>query len=169
MRLLQNSGVPPCYLSRPQDVREGATFKNQIERFLDHRYGALHFLLPVLNGDDRTFFTNGDDEVLQRTWAREMGLPGKVSLGEILLAQIEAHRAEVFYNLDPVRYNSDFVHRLLRYARELTRTAMVAPATRAAIAGFFTEEQVVELTLVIAVANFTNRFNNGLEIMPEGQ
>jgi uncharacterized peroxidase-related enzyme len=58
---------------------------------------------------------------------------------------------------------------LLRYARELTRTAMVAPATRAAVAGFFTEEQVVELTLVIAVANFTNRFNNGLEIMPEGQ
>jgi len=58
---------------------------------------------------------------------------------------------------------------LLRYARELSRTATVAPATRTAVAGFFTEEQVVELTLVIAVANFTNRFNNGLEIMPEGQ
>jgi uncharacterized peroxidase-related enzyme len=58
---------------------------------------------------------------------------------------------------------------LLRYARELTRTATVAPATRAAVTGFFTEEQVVELTLVVAVANFTNRFNNGLEIMPEGQ
>src|SRR5258706_945251 len=58
---------------------------------------------------------------------------------------------------------------LLRYVRELTRTATVAPATRAAVAGFFTEEQVVELTLVVGVANFTNRFNNGLEIMPEGQ
>jgi Glycosyl transferases group 1 len=112
MRLLQNSGVPPCYLSRPSDVHEGLTFKNQIERFLDHRYGALHFLLPVLNGDDRTFFTNGDDEVLQRTWAREMGLPAKVSLADILLAQIESHRAEVFYNLDPVRYGSDFIHKL---------------------------------------------------------
>jgi glycosyltransferase involved in cell wall biosynthesis len=112
MRLLQNSGVPPSYLSGPQDVSKGATFKNQIERFLDHRYGAPHFLMPVLNGDDRTFFTNGDDELLQRTWAREMGLPVKVSLADILLAQIESHRAEVFYNLDPVRYNSDFVHRL---------------------------------------------------------
>lgn len=112
MRLLQNSGVPPCYLSRPQDVRGGATFKDQIERFLDHRYGALHYLLPVLNGDDRTFFTNGDDEVLQRTWAREVGLPAKVSLGDILLAQIESHRTEVFYNLDPVRYNSEFVRKL---------------------------------------------------------
>ncbi len=112
MRLLQNSGVPPCYLSRPQDVGEGVPFKNQIQRFLDHRYGALHFLLPVLNGDHQAFFTNGDDEVLQRTWAREMGLPEKVSLKDILLAQIESHRAEVFYNLDPVRYDSDFVHKL---------------------------------------------------------
>jgi uncharacterized peroxidase-related enzyme len=57
---------------------------------------------------------------------------------------------------------------LIRYARELTRTANVTPASRAAVAGFLTEEQIVELTLVIAVANFTNRFNNGLEIMPEG-
>jgi uncharacterized peroxidase-related enzyme len=56
---------------------------------------------------------------------------------------------------------------LLRYARELTRTATVTPATRAAVAGLFTEEQVVELNMVIGVANFTNRFNNGLEILPE--
>lgn len=112
MRLLQNAGVPPSFLTRPQDLWDGATFKNQIDRFLDHRYGALHFLLPVLDGDDRTFFTNGDDEVLQRTWAREMGLPRKVSLGDILLAQIESHRTEVFYNLDPVRYNSEFLRKL---------------------------------------------------------
>ena len=36
----------------------------------------------------------------------------KVSLEDILLAQIESHRAEVFYNLDPVRYDSDFVRKL---------------------------------------------------------
>ena len=112
MRLLQNSGVPPSYRSRPHSVQDIGTFKEQIIRFLDHRYGALHFLLPVLNGDDTTFFTNGDDEVLQHTWAREMGLPSKMSLEDILLAQIESHRTEVFYNLDPVRYNSDFVRRL---------------------------------------------------------
>lgn len=112
MRILQNSGVPPSYLSRPRNVGEAATFKHQIKRFLDGRYGALHFLMPILNGDDTAFFTNGDDEVLQRTWAREMGLPRKVSLGDILLAQIESHRTEVFYNLDPVRYNSDFLRRL---------------------------------------------------------
>ena len=31
----------------------------------------------------------------------------------------------------------------------------------------FTDEQIVEITLVIAMANFTNRFNNGLDIFPE--
>ena len=41
---------------------------------------------------------------LQRHWAREHGMPGKPSLEAILLAQIEHHRTEVFYNLDPVRY-----------------------------------------------------------------
>ena len=74
--------------------------------------GRYIFSLPVLNGDHKRFFTNGDDEVLQRTWAREMGLPEKVGFKDILLAQIESHRAEVFYNLDPIRYDSDFVHRL---------------------------------------------------------
>ena len=33
----------------------------------------------------------------------------------------------------------------------------------------FTGEQIVEITLVIAMSNFTNRFNNGLNILPEGQ
>jgi AhpD family alkylhydroperoxidase len=43
------------------------------------------------------------------------------------------------------------------------------PAERAVIryARDFTQEQIVEITLVIAMANFTNRFNNGLEILPE--
>jgi alkylhydroperoxidase family enzyme len=30
----------------------------------------------------------------------------------------------------------------------------------------YTHEQMVEITLVVALANFTNRFNNGLEILP---
>jgi len=69
-------------------------------------------LKPVLDGEEVAFFTNGDDEIMQRAWAREAGLPPSVSLEEILLAQIEAHRTEVFYNLDPMRYGSDFIRRL---------------------------------------------------------
>ena len=55
---------------------------------------------------------------------------------------------------------------VILYARELTRTADAAD-TRAALSEHFSSEQIVELTLVIAMANFTNRFNNALELKPE--
>ncbi len=40
---------------------------------------------------------------------REQGMSGEPTLEAILLAQIEHHATEVFYNLDPVRYPSAFV------------------------------------------------------------
>jgi uncharacterized peroxidase-related enzyme len=54
----------------------------------------------------------------------------------------------------------------IRYARELTRTAE-AEESREELFAHFTSEQIVEITLVAAMANFTNRFNNGLQIQPE--
>ena len=54
----------------------------------------------------------------------------------------------------------------IQYARELTRTAD-ADDTRAALTEHFSSEQIVEITLVAAISNFTNRFNNGLGIEPE--
>ncbi|WP_292582104.1 glycosyltransferase [Mesorhizobium sp. 65-26] len=69
-------------------------------------------LLPILAHAPEAFFTNGDDERLQRAWAREKGLGDDKSLSDILLAQIEDHRTDVFYNLDPFRYGADFVRRL---------------------------------------------------------
>lgn len=54
----------------------------------------------------------------------------------------------------------------IQYARELTRTAD-ARDTRDALTEHFSSEQIVEITLVAAMANFTNRFNNGLELKPE--
>jgi uncharacterized peroxidase-related enzyme len=54
----------------------------------------------------------------------------------------------------------------IQYARELTRTAD-AEDTRDALSEHFNAEQIVEITLVAAMANFTNRFNNGLSLQPE--
>ncbi len=54
----------------------------------------------------------------------------------------------------------------IQYARELTQTANAAD-TRAGLADHFNDEQIVEITLVAAMANFTNRFNNGLMLQPE--
>ena len=54
----------------------------------------------------------------------------------------------------------------IQYARELTRTAE-ADDTRDGLSQHFSSEQMVEITLVAAMANFTNRFNNGLGLRPE--
>jgi hypothetical protein len=113
MQIFQNSGVYQTYLQRLDRLAAGATSFEQRQRiFLDDRFGALHFLKPVLDGSRDAFFTNGDDDVLQRFWARENGLPESSTLETILLAQIEHHRTEVWYNLDPIRYGSDFVQKL---------------------------------------------------------
>lgn len=113
MRIFQNSGVYPTYLPRLRELtRDCKTFEAQVDAFLSDRFGACHFLLPVLDRDPSAFFTNGDDEQLQRQWAREMGMRSGAALADILLAQIENFQAEVFYNLDPMRYQSDFVRKL---------------------------------------------------------
>jgi uncharacterized peroxidase-related enzyme len=52
----------------------------------------------------------------------------------------------------------------LRYARELTRTAAPENDTRDAAWKVFSTEEIVELAMVVAMANFTNRFSNGLSV-----
>lgn len=113
MRLFQNSGLYPTYVPRLRRLTHDCiSFATQIDAFLYDRYGACHFLKPVLDRESTAFFTNGDDEQLQRLWAQEQGMPSKASLASILRAQIESHRTDVFYNLDPMRYQSDFVRSL---------------------------------------------------------
>lgn len=113
MRLFQNSALYANYLPRLATLTAGCTtFVQRRDAFLADRFGACHFLQPVLKGDTDAFFTNGDDAQLQATWAREQGMPEGVALEAVLLAQIEHHRTEVFYNMDPLRYGSAFVRKL---------------------------------------------------------
>lgn len=113
MRLFQNSAIYPSYLPRLRQLTAGLVrFSDQRDAFLADRFGAPHFLLPVLQGSPDAFFTNGDDAALQAAWARERGLKASTPLADILLAQIEEHRTEVFYNMDPLRYPTSFVRRL---------------------------------------------------------
>jgi hypothetical protein len=113
VRLFQNSGgFPASYQRSKTSGASDSGFRAQVANLLDSRYGAAHYLAPVLENDEAAFFTYGDDERLQRAWAAKAGQPANSSLADILLAQVEAHRAEVFYNLDPMRYGNDFVRRL---------------------------------------------------------
>ena len=113
MRVFQNFGLYPAYHDR---LRQLATTRTTFEEYkktlLRDRYGACHLLLPVDQGEPDAFFTSADHVPLQKKWARENGMPRKSSLKQILLAQIEHHRTEVFYNLDPVSFGSEFISKL---------------------------------------------------------
>ena len=110
MRIFQNNGLSRGFRAhRSGQARRG--FAATRAGFLDTRFAASHILLPVYSGSPDAFYTNGDDENLQGLWAREQGLQTD-DLEQILLSQIEHHRTEVFYNLDPIRYGSSFVARL---------------------------------------------------------
>jgi uncharacterized peroxidase-related enzyme len=82
----------------------------------------------------------------------------KAGLTEHDIADIES---ETNQNFSPVEQTA------LHYAREMTRACADEFGTRGSLREQFSEEQLVELTLVIALANFTNRFNNGLNVPVE--
>lgn len=113
MRLFQNGNVYSSYRPRLARLTRGCSnFGAAMAAFLDDRYNSLHFLKPVLSRDPNAFVANGDYAGTQRLWARENGIRSSATLADILLAQIEAHRTEVFYNLDPMTYGDEFIPRL---------------------------------------------------------
>ena len=57
---------------------------------------------------------------------------------------------------------SEVERRVIRYAEEMTRSVQVDGALVAALRRDLGEAALVQLTLSIAAANFTNRFNEAL-------
>lgn len=54
------------------------------------------------------------------------------------------------------------------YAERMTRgAAAIREGTIEELRKFYTDEQIVELTMVICVANWTNRFNDALQVEPD--
>lgn len=58
---------------------------------------------------------------------------------------------------------SDIERLVIRYAEQMTRKVQVDGALVEALKRQLSPEALVQLTLTIAVANFTNRFNDALE------
>jgi hypothetical protein len=113
VRLFQNARYYPSLRPKIRELTKNCSkFDGQINAFLNFRESAAHILLPVEQRAEWAFFTNGDDEAVQRVWAREHGLSRRASLSEILKAQIEEHRADVFYNLDATGWGADFIRSL---------------------------------------------------------
>jgi hypothetical protein len=113
MRLFQNLGISSGYQRRLHALTRGLiTFREHLSVVLRDRFGASHLLKPALDGDPSAFLTSGNDVALQRAWAREHGLRDSSSMEDVLLAQVEEHRPDVFYNLDPLKFDSTFVRKL---------------------------------------------------------
>jgi len=83
-----------------------------MDAFLKFRQGGCHILQPVDQRAEWAFFANGDDIEVQRIWASEQGMSSRATRAEILKAQIEQHRADVFYNMDTTGWPSDFIQSL---------------------------------------------------------
>ena len=113
MRLFQNARYYPSLRPRIRELtRHMSNFAGKIDAFLNFRYSAAHILQPIDQRFEWAFFTNGDDESVQRLWAREHGLSSRTSLPDILKAQIEEHRTDVFYNHDATGWDENFVRNL---------------------------------------------------------
>jgi len=82
----------------------------------------------------------------------------------ITAEQIEAL---TFYERSPLFDEKDKA--VLLYAERMTRAAGAGLRDMAVgeLKRHFTQDQIVELALVTCMANFTNRFNNGLRIEPD--
>jgi hypothetical protein len=115
MRLFELITYGKPYLSyfAASGARRSGDIHEELKRALLHdRYGNSHLLDPIERGSADAFLSVADDELSQRAWAREKGLPSGVLAEDIVLAQIEEHRTEVFYNISPILYDSRFLRRL---------------------------------------------------------
>jgi Glycosyl transferases group 1 len=133
MRVFQNNGLSRGFRAHRHN-EPYRSFAAGCAQFLDTRFAASHILLPVLSESPDAFYTNGDDERLQALWASEHGLKTD-NLEQILLAQIEHHRTEVFYNLDPMRFGSPFVRKLPGCVKK-TICWRAAPSGNADLSGY---------------------------------
>jgi glycosyl transferase family 1 len=113
MRLFQNVTVYRSYAPRLRALTGAQTaFSAKMAAFIDDRYGAAHLLQPVLARHPDAFLAVGNDPHLQGAWAVENGLKRGTATDDVLLAQIEHHRSEVFYTTDPILFPDAFVRRL---------------------------------------------------------
>ena len=119
------------------------------EGTLDRRYKELAYL--------KTSHLNGCE------YCMRAHTPGAKRAG-LTTEQIEAL---TFYERSPLFDDKDKA--VLLYAERMTRAAGAGLRDMAVgeLKRHFTEDQIVELALVTCMANFTNRFNNGLRIEPD--
>jgi uncharacterized peroxidase-related enzyme len=142
--------------------------KNHFFRLLAHRPEVLKNFVPLYGSimspglvDRRTkelaYLTVSMANECAYCTAAHKPTARKSGISEEEIRAIETGQYQDFHPADRA---------VIHYARELT-TEADANETSEALFRNFNDAQVVEITLVVAMANFTNRLNNGLDLMPE--
>ena len=113
MKLFQNIFAYPSSLRYLDRVcGKQATFGRRSKALREESLNGIHVLAPIIEGKAGAFLTCSVDREMQRAWAIENGLPAKTDPDDILLAQIEHTRAEIFYTQNPYQYGPAFLRRL---------------------------------------------------------
>ncbi len=142
--------------------------ENRFFRMLAHKPEALKTFVPLYaavmgpgSADRRTkelaYLTSSIANECGYCTAAHKATARKAGITEDEIRAIETEQYQDFTPADRA---------VIQYARELTTTAD-ANETSQPLFRSFNDEQVVEITLVVAMANFTNRLNNGLDLEPE--
>jgi uncharacterized peroxidase-related enzyme len=142
--------------------------ENRFFRMLAHKPEALKTFVPLYaaimgpgSADRRTkelaYLTASIANECAYCTAAHKATARKAGITEEEIRAIETEQYQDFTLADRA---------VIQYARELT-TSADANETSQPLFRSFNDEQVVEITLVVAMANFTNRLNNGLDLEPE--
>jgi len=160
--------VDPAQSQELAELEQKARKENHFFRGMAHRAEALRAFVPLYGAIMRpgsverrvkelAYLTASYANECPYCTAAHIAAGRKAGITDAELEALQTQQDHTF---------SEVERAVIRYARELTQTA-AAHESRPALQEHFSDEQIVELTLVVAMANFTNRFNNGLGILPE--
>jgi hypothetical protein len=113
MRLFQNIYSYPAYRRRLDGLAGGrSSFGARITALVSDGYNGVHLLDPIVRRAPDAFLACASDGASQAMWAKQNGMRRGASEEDILIAQVEAHRSEVFYTQNPAAYGPRFLKRL---------------------------------------------------------
>jgi hypothetical protein len=102
MRIFQNIHLYPLHLDFLAEIDgPNASFNSRIDLILAHGICGTHLLSPIVERSADAFLTSTSDQVLQNRWAAENGLKPGSSSYDILAAQLEHFKPDVFYTQGP--------------------------------------------------------------------
>jgi hypothetical protein len=113
MKIFQNAcQLVPGYVSElSRFIRPEDSYKEALDKFIDDKYGINHMLGPVIKQSDEIFYTNLNCKLLQHKWSKNKD-SYLLNLKKIAYHQMEEHKSEIFYDLNPFIDSKNFLKKM---------------------------------------------------------